>query len=103
MKKLFYIVLISITLLLICAYIKGTVPQHAPTTEEVTSTDNCICNSECICHENELDCSCSQTKTTCSCAQKDGKTITIESIEKNNENIEESNPEQTSAEDETLL
>ena len=103
MKKLFYIVLLGITILLVCAYIKGTAPQHHTSTETITSADNCICNSECLCQENEIDCSCAQTKTTCSCTQKDGKTVTVESIDKNNENIEESNPEQTSSEDETIL
>jgi len=107
MKKLLYITLSIICLSVIYLFVVKTTPQTAvqthPSAENISSAEDCVCNYECICQENELDCDCSKTKTRCTCTQKNGEKIVIESIEKNNENIEENNPEQTSSEDETLL
>lgn len=108
MKKLLYITLSIICLLVIYSFIAKTTTiqtaeQMPPSAENISSAEDCVCDYECICQENELDCDCSKTKTRCTCTQKNGEKIVIESIEKNNENIEENNPEQTSSEDETLL
>lgn len=65
--------------------------------------DNCECESECICSEGETDCDCHRTKSTCICTQEDGKTVKMESIETNNDDIEEENPEETSDEGESIL
>ena len=71
--------------------------------EPVTDTQNWDCKSECLCQENDPDCDCSQTKSVCTCTDAEGKTVTIESIENNNSDIEELNPDQTFDEDETIL
>ena len=71
--------------------------------KQITDTQNCDCKSECICQENDFDCDCTQTKSVCTCTDAEGKTVTIESIENNNSDIEELNPDQTFNEDETIL
>lgn len=75
------------------------------TTNEIStpSTDNCICNSECICPEDDTDCDCTQTRTICECTQENGEIATIESVETNNVDIEETNPDETADEDETVV
>ena len=66
-------------------------------------SENCVCDSECICPDNENDCDCKKTKSKCSCKQENGKVITVETIETNNDDIEEINPEETSDEGETFI
>ena len=87
---------------------KVTTEENAPVSSETTeeaSEENkdCECETECICPENEPDCDCTQTKSTCSCKDANGDSVTVESIETNNSDIEELNPEQTSEEDETII
>lgn len=110
MKKLFYIVLIVVLVIVAGAYLKSK-PAPLPTAEQQPQTSeempedrsDCVCDTECICPAEDPDCDCAQTKSTCSCTQKDGRIITLESVETNNDDIEELNPEQTSGEDETIL
>ena len=132
MKKLFYIVAICTLIALLGAYIKANTqtantssssvtivktPEisnsdavvapaeetKAPTEEASEENKDCECETECICPENEPDCDCTQTKSTCSCKDANGDSVTVESIETNNSDIEELNPEQTSEEDETIV
>ena len=115
MKKLFSIVATTVILILLSIYTRNFVVPFftsiknnilpAQTTETISTTDkkNCVCSSECICADNETDCDCSQTKSICSCTKENGEVITVESIETNNEDIEEINPEETSHEDETIV
>lgn len=131
MKKLFYIVAICTLLALIAAYIKANSQTYTDPssvtivkTPELPNTDtaevvteekatvssegseenkDCECETECICPENEPDCDCTQTKSTCSCKDANGDSVTVESIETNNSDIEELNPDQTSEEDETIV
>lgn len=110
MKKLFYIVLIIVIVALCGTYLKSrntplpsAEPQPQASENISEDKDDCVCNTECICPEEDADCDCVRTKSTCSCTQKDGRVITLESVETNNEDIEELNPEETSDEDETIL
>lgn len=107
MKKLFYIVLTIVVLSISCLYLKKQTTitpenQNNPSSI-ITTEENCVCKSECICPQGSNNCECNQTKSICSCKQQNGKVITIESIESNNDNIEENNPDQTSDEGETVL
>ncbi len=107
MKKLFYLVSVLVVLTLICVYIKSrTAPIEIETPAVLSDTvakDDCDCKTECICPEGENDCDCIQTKSVCTCTQSDGKVVTVESVETNNDEIEEDNPEETSDEDETVV
>jgi len=119
MKKLFYIVAICVTLGLISVYLSADLsPEPAATIEQVSVVEpaqevepspsdfdnkNCQCDSECLCAEGETDCDCNRTKSTCTCTQEDGKIVTLESIETNNDDIEEENPEETSDEGESII
>ena len=107
MKKFLYFIAAILIIALVYAIWQFQVQTPDTTvTEETTqeataSTDNCICKSECICPEDDADCDCSQTKTICECTQENGEVTTIESVETNNVDIEETNPDETAGEDET--
>ncbi|MBQ8464887.1 MAG: hypothetical protein IJ529_05615 [Alphaproteobacteria bacterium] len=132
MKKLFYIVAICTLIALLSAYIKANfqsepsglssvtvvktpeitvqdqtaeinVPEIPANTLSAQTEKDCECKSECICAEEDPDCDCEKTKSTCSCKDADGDIVTVESIETNNSDIEEVNPEETSEEDETVV
>ncbi len=74
--------------------------EVAPTKE---TPDNCSCKTDCICPENDPDCECKQTKTICECTQPDGTVTVVESVDNNNEDIEELNPDETADQDETVV
>ena len=108
MKKLFYIVLVIVALMVISRFVKenGKVPQSAPaveTSEPVTATlpeANCICDSQSVCDSQDETCDNEATKTICKCKQANGETITIE---QDVEDVVEMNPDETSDEDETFV
>ena len=132
MKKIFYLVALCTLIALLGAYIKANSDANnmdsssativktseivnteqvaesseaSEVTEETSSDANkdCECKSECICPEGETDCDCEQTKSVCSCKDANGDVVTVESIETNNSDIEEINPEETSEEGETVV
>ena len=111
MKKFIYFVAIILVVALIYAIwqfqnqTSDTPSLNEATTNEAISQsmDNCNCKSECLCPEDDTDCDCSQTKTICECVQENGEVTTFESIETNNVDIEETNPDETSDEDETII
>lgn len=108
MKKFIFIFIAFIIFLLIYASISN---HEQPIKQEDTSvtealpenTQNCVCKSECICSEGDSDCDCKRSKVTCECTKPDGKTVTFEAIATNNDDIEESNPEETADEDESIV
>lgn len=117
MKKLFYIVATTVIILLFSIYMRqfmvpfftsvknNLIPSPTEKVDTLSAEEqkDCVCNSECICPEGQTDCDCQQTKSTCSCTKKNGEVVTVESIETNNANIEEIDPETTSHEDETII
>ena len=112
MKKFLYVIATILIIALIYAIwqFQNQTSEPEKTEVEVTATDattpssdNCICKSECICPEEEADCDCNQTKTVCECTQENGEVTVVESVETNNVDIEETNPDETSDEDETII
>lgn len=107
MKKLFYIVLVIVALMVISRFIKENTPI-APTTtvetsEPVTATlpdTNCICDSQPSCDSQDNNCDEDKLKTICRCQQANGEMITIE---QDVEEVVEMNPDETSDEDETFV
>lgn len=110
MKKLFYIVLVIVALMVISRFIKersSAVPAPVAGREEisepVTATlpdANCICDSEPACTPGEDGCDENALKSTCNCRQADGQTVTIEQTV---EEVEEINPDETAGDDETII
>ncbi len=109
MKKLFYIVLVIVALMVISRFVKenGKMEQTAAapieTSEPVTATlpdTNCICDSEPACDAADTNCNSDETKTICKCTQANGETITIE---QDVEDVVETDPAETSDEDETFV
>jgi len=112
MKKFLYFIATLLIFALIYALwqFQNQKPNHPQQSQEISvtentvpSTDNCICKSECICPEDDTDCDCSETKTICECTQENGEITTIESTETNNVDIEETDPDETSDQDETIV
>lgn len=109
MKKTFFLIIISLTLILsyfVVYYLYNNSTSNIDIEINTTlpeNSQNCTCESECLCKKNNTECDCSKTKSTCSCKDKTGKTIIIESIEPNDSNVEELNPDMTSDEGETIL
>lgn len=110
MKKLFYIVLVIVALMVISRFIKEHNPsQPVPTavqeetSEPITATlpdTDCICDSEPACTPGEEGCDENALKSTCNCRQADGQTVTIEETV---EEVEEINPAETAGDDETII
>lgn len=115
MKKILYIILVAAVLTATSAYVKKhAVPRQPEEQTAVTaaisassatemSKDKCVCDSECLCEENDTECDCTQTKSVCSCEQENGQVITVESVDTNIDEIEELDHEETSDEEETIL
>jgi len=110
MKKLFYIVLVIVALMVASRFIKEHSRQmpvpavsQQDMSEPVTATlpdVNCICDSAPACTPGEEGCDENALKSTCDCRQPDGQTVTIEQTV---EEVEELNPAETSGDDETIL
>ena len=108
MKKLFYIVLVIVALMVISRFVKEnghpiSTPSSVETSDPVTATlpdPNCICDSEPACDIADENCDPDATKTICKCTQANGETITIE---QDVEEVVETNPSETSDEDETFV
>ena len=108
MKKLFYIVLVIVALMVISRFVKesghpNSTPSSVETSDPVTATlpdPNCICDSEPACDTMDENCDPDATKTICKCTQSNGETITIE---QDVEEVVETNPSETSDEDETFV
>lgn len=108
MKKLFYIVLVIVALMVISRLVKENNSTNAnnsaiETSDPVTATlpdTNCICDSQPSCDPQNNDCDTEALKTICRCTQANGETITIE---QNVEEVVETNPDETSDEDETFV
>lgn len=120
MRKILYFALFA--LIIIATYMtfqKQSQPNEMPLPNNIEETtapieneqltqinetpNNCTCKTECICPENDPDCECKQTKTICKCTQPDGTVAVVESVDNNNEDIEELNPDETADEDETIV
>ena len=108
MKKLFYIVLVIVALMVVSRFVKenGRLASTTPAVEisdPVTATlpdPNCICDSEPACDAADANCDSDETKTICKCTQANGETITIE---QDVEDVVETDPAETSDEDETFV
>ncbi len=108
MKKLFYIVLVIVALMVISRFVKenGRIASTTPaveTSDPVTATlpdPNCICDSVPACDPADENCNSDATKSICKCTQANGETITIE---QDVEEVVEINPSETSDEDETFV
>ncbi len=110
MKKLFYIVLVIVALMVISRFVKERNPmtQTTPAVEQETSDPvtatlpdvDCICDSQSVCAEGEDGCDEQATTSTCNCRQADGKTVVIEQTV---EEVEEVNPSETADDDETII
>lgn len=110
MKKLFYIVLVIVALMVISRFVKergqnvatpSVTEQEA--SEPVTATlpdVNCICDAGPACQPGDADCDDTATKSTCNCQQANGETVTIEQTI---EDVEEINPDETAGDDETIV
>ena len=117
MKKLIKIIIVCVLITSFIIFLKNiggeqkeptpiaslTSQPQVENTQTAFDNSDCECESECLCSESDAECDCHRTKSTCTCTQKDGKVVTMESIETNNDEIEEENPEETSDEDETIL
>lgn len=119
MKKLFYVVLVIVILMVISYFVKGGNQKELTSPEAVSvvnveetatsdvsdsTVDAAACNcdvkaEECICPENQPDCDCASQKTSCNCKTSDGLEVT----EEVDENIEEVNPDVTANDDETII
>ena len=88
MKKLFYIVLVIVALMVISRFVKEksntaatTTAVTAETSEPVTATlpdINCVCDTEPACNPGDENCDPDAAKSTCNCEQPNGETVTIE-------------------------
>lgn len=110
MKKLFYIVLVIVALMVISRFVKernqsetvvavSAVDISEPVTETLPDV-NCVCDAEPACAPGDENCDPDQTKSTCDCKQANGETVTIEETV---EAVEETNPEETAGDDETII
>lgn len=110
MKKLFYIVLVIVALMVISRFVKEksniaatTTAVTAETSEPVTATlpdISCICDTEPACNPGDENCDPDAAKSTCNCEQPNGETVTIEQTV---EEVEEINPDETAGDDETII
>ena len=97
MKKLFYIVLVIVALMVISRFVK----EKSNTAATTTLPDiNCVCDTEPACNPGDENCDPDAAKSTCNCEQPNGETVTIEQTV---EEVEEINPDETAGDDETII
>ena len=118
MKKLFYIVLVVILLMIVSYFVKEGHNKTQPTTTEETAVVDtvdaeqpaevngqavvsCTCETECYCPEGIENCDeCEAAREACKCQTEDGDIV---EVEEEVEDVEEINPEETSDEGETII
>ena len=101
MKKLFYVVLVVLIVLVIGSFVKKNVDSATPATDDVIDVVACDCDAECTCAETDENCACAVQRAACDCdADADGDGVS-EDIEA--EEVIEENQEETSHEDETIV
>ena len=92
MKKLFYVVLIVLIVLVIGSFVQQNTEETVTPSTEVIDVVACDCDTKCNCPDVE-NCECMAQKAACDCAFAD-----VEA-----EDVVEDNPEETSHEDETIV
>ena len=99
MKKLFYVVLVVLIVLVIGSFVKTNVDSVEMASEEVMDVVACDCEAECTCDESDENCACAIQRVACDCdAIANGLSDEIVA-----EEVVEENPEETSHEDETIV
>ena len=99
MKKLFYVVLVVLIVLVIGSFVKTNVDSAEMASEEVMDVVACDCETECTCDESDENCTCAAQRAACDCdAIANGLSDEIVA-----EEVVEENPEETSHEDETIV
>ena len=99
MKKLFYVVLVVLIVLVIGSFVKTNVDSAEMASEEVMDVVACDCEAECTCDESDENCTCAVQRAACDCdAIANGVSDEILA-----EEVIEENPEETSHEDETIV
>ncbi len=93
MKRLFYVVLIVLIVLVIGSFVRQNTEETVTPTTEVIDVVACDCEAKCTCPEGDESCDCMVQKSACDCASAD----------KDAEEVVEENPEETSHEDETIV
>ncbi len=113
MKKLFYIVLVVILLMIVSYFVKEghnktqpaaaeeTVDAEQPAEVNGQAVVSCTCETECSCPEGIENCDeCEAAREACKCQTEDGDIV---EVEEEVEDVEEINPEETSDEGETII
>lgn len=117
MKKLFYIVLVVILLMIVSYFVKEGHNKTQPAAERTAVVDtvdaeqpaevngqavvSCTCETECSCPEGIENCDeCEAAREACKCQTEDGDIV---EVEEEVEDVEEINPEETSDEGETII
>ncbi len=93
MKKLFYVVLIVLIVLVIGSFVQQNTEETVTPTTEVIDVVACDCDAKCACQEADENCDCIAQKAACDCASSESEA----------EEVVEENPEETSHEDETIV
>ena len=93
MKKLFYVVLIVLIVLVIGSFVRQNTEETVTPTTEVIDVVACDCEAKCNCSAEDENCDCMAQKAACDCA----------SAESEAEEVIEENPDETSHEDETIV
>ncbi len=99
MKKLFYVVLVVLIVLVIGSFVKTNMDAAEIANEEVMDVVACDCEAECTCDASDENCTCAAQRAACDCdAIANGVSDEILA-----EEVVEENPEETSHEDETIV
>ena len=100
MKKLFYIVLVIVALMVISRFVKEKSNTAATTTAVTAETSEPVTATLPACNPGDENCDPDAAKSTCNCEQPNGETVTIEQTV---EEVEEINPDETAGDDETII
>lgn len=102
MKKLFYVVLVVMVLMVIASFVKKGMESEPAIVEEAVVEDviACDCDAPCTCDESDQACTCAAQRAACDCSGErgDGEIVGDEA-----EDVVEDNPDATSHEDETIV
>lgn len=99
MKKLFYLVLVVLIVLVIGSFVKTSGEPVEAVSDEIMDVVACDCEAECTCDESDENCACAIQRSACDCdAIANGLSDEIVA-----EEVVEENPEETSHEDETIV
>lgn len=103
MKRIFYVVLVILILMVIGSFVKkGKDAQRMMAGEEVVVEDvvACDCDTPCECDEKDLECVCAVQRASCDCGGDSGDSVILDT---NIEEVEEDDSGVTSHEDETII